>query len=485
MLIMNESTQTRQNISSTSTITTTMESCTNRQQTIILINDQPLTIFLKRNYLSLMIILISTIVIIAPFISFRSLITFQPNETQIILHPFDVTKDIIQDVDYAIVIDGGSTGTRIHIFSFLINNGVKQQKIILHDESYFYIKPGLSSYAHNISQAATSLEPLLTQAFKHVPTSLMPQTPLILKATAGLRLLPDESANQILDTVEYRLKSSPFKGIYSFYFQKYYQLLINIYSVQHDAVSMLDDRDEGLFGWYTVNFLLNRLHNISQSAATLDLGGGSTQVTFSTNDMNTLVMSPPGRIAKHQIEGEPEYIYTHSYLGNGLMSARYSILLEHSHGQQSVEKPGLIGNRLYVRSPCFKSLTNGTNIWKFNDNWFHISHHQNSYDPFEDCYEQVANFVIESRIDQPKELAHREVYAMSYFYDRMKDIRVLKHEQGYIKVRDYFRYAEHICNGMIKFKKQSPFLCLDLTYIASYLHDGLGLPLHKDILVCD
>lgn len=52
---------------------------------------------------------------------------------------------------------------------------------------------------------------------------------------------------------------------------------------------MLDERDEGLFGWYTVNFLLDKLHNISESIVTLDLGGGSTQVTFSTNDIHTLV----------------------------------------------------------------------------------------------------------------------------------------------------------------------------------------------------
>lgn len=58
---------------------------------------------------------------------------------------------------------------------------------------------------------------------------------------------------------------------------------------------MLDDQDEGLFAWYTVNFLLDRLHNISESIATLDLGGGSTQVTFSTNDINTLVSSQDGK----------------------------------------------------------------------------------------------------------------------------------------------------------------------------------------------
>lgn len=57
----------------------------------------------------------------------------------------------------------------------------------------------------------------------------------------------------------------------------------------YNDVSMLDEKDEGVFAWYTINFLVNRLHNVSESLATLDLGGGSTQITFSTSDLKTLV----------------------------------------------------------------------------------------------------------------------------------------------------------------------------------------------------
>lgn len=54
-------------------------------------------------------------------------------------------------------------------------------------------------------------------------------------------------------------------------------------------MSLLDDRDEGLYAWYTVNFLLSKLHDITTSLVTIDLGGGSTQMTFATNDTETLV----------------------------------------------------------------------------------------------------------------------------------------------------------------------------------------------------
>ena len=168
--------------------------------------------FGRRFYFAFTLILISAVFITRPFISFRSRWN---QETQVILHPFDATKDIeyIQDKDYAIVFDGGSTGTRVHIFSFLIDHDVKQRKIILNSENYFYIKPGLSSYAHNVSGAVSSLEPLLSQALKHVPHLWASQTPLILKATAGLRLLSDDSSTKILNNVEERLKSLPYKGM--------------------------------------------------------------------------------------------------------------------------------------------------------------------------------------------------------------------------------------------------------------------------------
>jgi len=49
------------------------------------------------------------------------------------------------------------------------------------------------------------------------------------------------------------------------------------------SVSIMDGVDEGIFSWFTINFLSNRLGgSVDDMAAALDLGGGSTQVTFAT-----------------------------------------------------------------------------------------------------------------------------------------------------------------------------------------------------------
>ena len=47
-------------------------------------------------------------------------------------------------------------------------------------------------------------------------------------------------------------------------------------------VEIMNPRDEGLFAWFTVNFLLDVFStgSLASSFAALDLGGGSTQITF-------------------------------------------------------------------------------------------------------------------------------------------------------------------------------------------------------------
>jgi Golgi nucleoside diphosphatase len=46
-------------------------------------------------------------------------------------------------------------------------------------------------------------------------------------------------------------------------------------------------QDEGLFAWFTVNFLLGVFSSgsLSASFAALDLGGGSTQITFTPSTL--------------------------------------------------------------------------------------------------------------------------------------------------------------------------------------------------------
>ena len=85
-------------------------------------------------------------------------------------------------------------------------------KLELLDELFEQVKPGLSSYENDIDGGVDSIRQLLTHAEQTIPTSKWADTPLELKATAGLRLLPEEKANAILDGTRDLLKNSGFKG---------------------------------------------------------------------------------------------------------------------------------------------------------------------------------------------------------------------------------------------------------------------------------
>ena len=96
---------------------------------------------------------------------------------------------------YAVVIDAGSTGSRVHAFEFGVN-GAKQLELL--NDHFHQLKPGLSSFAADPQAGAASLKPLLEAALAAVPPLQAAVTPIEVRATAGLRLLPGAQAEQLL-----------------------------------------------------------------------------------------------------------------------------------------------------------------------------------------------------------------------------------------------------------------------------------------------
>ena len=62
----------------------------------------------------------------------------------------------------------------------------------------------------------------------------------------------------------------------------------------------MNPRDEGLYAWFTVNFLLDIFASgsLAKSYASLDLGGGSTQITFA-----------PSKVPVPGLEGRKHYMH--------------------------------------------------------------------------------------------------------------------------------------------------------------------------------
>lgn len=140
---------------------------------------------------------------------------------------------------YAIMIDAGSTGSRLHLYTFSHCDPDPKALPKLEDELFVTTKPGngLSKFKGNPNAAAESLRDMMQRAVDAVPKSEQSCTPLAVKATAGLRLLGSKDSQAILDEVERWLKTEwPFP-------------------VVEDGVVIMDGRDEGVYAWITINYV--------------------------------------------------------------------------------------------------------------------------------------------------------------------------------------------------------------------------------------
>ena len=126
---------------------------------------------------------------------------------------------------YAIMIDAGSTGSRLHLYHFL--SCPAPALPTLDHESFFSTKPGLSSYPTDPREAALSLKDMLDRALSEIPSDQHSCTKLELKATAGLRLLGEAQSREILHGVEQFIRTE-----YPF-------------SLAKDSVTIMEGKDEG------------------------------------------------------------------------------------------------------------------------------------------------------------------------------------------------------------------------------------------------
>ncbi|XP_051251675.1 ectonucleoside triphosphate diphosphohydrolase 6 isoform X1 [Dicentrarchus labrax] len=348
---------------------------------------------------------------------------------------------------YGIMFDAGSTGTRVHIFKFQTEN--KEAPTLAH-ETFRAIKPGLSAYADDPEKCTAGIVELLEVAKSSVPPSLWTITPVVLKATAGLRLLPGEKAKHLLDKVRALFLESPFLS-------------------RDDSVSIMDGTDEGISAWITVNFLTGDLHRAdSPTVGMLDLGGGSTQITFSPRDEKTIQTSPIDDIRSFRMFNNTHTVYTHSYLGLGLMSARLAVL-------GGVDASPLGGSSELV-SPCLAPEYSGR--WEQADIVYTVRGQKAGEPVYEACLTKVEK-VLYRKVMKASEAADVEFYAFSYYYDRAVDLGVIEEKTGgTIQLSDYTDAAKRVCSGLSVSPLQSPFLCLDLVYISVLLQE-LGFPPHK------
>lgn len=235
-----------------------------------------------------------------------------------------------EEKQFAVVIDAGSTGSRVLAYEFHL--GYMDGRLVLDKELFKEVKPGLSAFANSPQEGAAKIVALMAEAKQFIPSELWQTTPIVLKATAGLRLLDPAKAENLLNAVREKINASGFL-------------------VPDNAVEIMDGTDEGIFAWFTVNFLLNRLSG-KNTVAALDLGGGSTQVTFVPQDPKK---TPNLADYMHNVptgSGQMD-VFTHSYLNLGLMAVRYAVFSN-----------GFEANDTVLSSECVNPIVH-KKVWRY------------------------------------------------------------------------------------------------------------------------
>lgn len=364
---------------------------------------------------------------------------------------------------YSVVFDAGSTGSRVHVFKFAETGG----SLELVSDTFEQLKPGLGDkgWADDPERAAASLKPLLDVALRAVPAAEQASTPIELRATAGLRLLPGHQADDILAAVSTLLHGSPFRLV-------------------PDGVSIMDGVDEGAYAWMTLNYLLGLIGQPEDRVvAAIDMGGGSIQQAFAV-DAATAARAPEGYIRRMSGGGQSYDVYVYSYLGYGLMQGRGALL-------------GVDGSEF-----CLNKGTNGVYKSPYGGQEFQLRATEDGGD-FGKCAQAARDAMrvgaacgsvpaTECSFDGvwggAAKHDKRKFFVSSYFFDRALDAGIIKDGKAtsFATSPAAFKDAAHKACSTPLDKLGSAFpaadsavlqyLCIDLTFQYAMLATGLKVP---------
>ncbi len=196
---------------------------------------------------------------------------------------------------YVCILDAGSTGTRVYIYSYSFLAPLASIQVVKHKR----LRPALSSFVNDPENLTLHLNSLLSFAAQWVPAAEHARTPVSLMATAGVRRLPIEQQDSLLISVRSILDVSPFRHPTS--------------DNSPGNTGILTGPEEAAYNFLAVLAAFRSAWNVGQSMSSenillgsADLGGSSTQFAF----MCPRVVSVAGQNQCGDIAIDPK-------LGNG------------------------------------------------------------------------------------------------------------------------------------------------------------------------
>jgi len=229
-------------------------------------------------------------------------------------------------LEQALVFDAGSSGTRIHIFNMRMPPGgahVPRIDLSVRDNQTWKVKPGLSHFAEHddLRGCRENIERLVGFANNFVEEGRRKDTPVLLKATAGLRAVQQEKAAAVLEEVRSTLRVSG-------------------YWFQDDWVDIIKGKEEAGLAWIAANYLHGTFAFDKESLGIIEMGGGSTQVSFELQPGEKDRIPVTDFYQFQTALGKVYDLYAHSYLGFGQDYAQNKLKDLSDAGEDPCYPPG-------------------------------------------------------------------------------------------------------------------------------------------------
>ena len=221
--------------------------------------------------------------------------------------------DRASGAEYALFIDAGSMGSRIHLYKWLPEDDDRLPVIteIALDRDCNKVNHRLSELDGNVDTRETPIidrEPLILQVRESLKLLItcaqlgltdraadFQKIPLYLRATAGLRIARGKDKDRyykIMEEVLAYLRSTPF---------------------HFGGARVIEGQEEALYAWIAANYLNGTLGKASEDGTIgiLELGGASAQIAFAPKNQNSEETEPV------QIGGRIHRVYMRGYDGVG------------------------------------------------------------------------------------------------------------------------------------------------------------------------
>lgn len=166
---------------------------------------------------------------------------------------------------HVIVMDAGSTGSRVYIYKYEENFPLETIVEVAH----MRVIPALSTFVRNSAGLTAQIDKLVEFAMTIAPSSSWSSTSICLKATAGLRSLNEEDQNYLISATAAALEKS-------------------VFLFDKSKTKVISGAEEALFDILAVTALFQTYKEGFITLGAADMGGSSQQIAFlySSNSSN-------------------------------------------------------------------------------------------------------------------------------------------------------------------------------------------------------